>query len=129
MEWNACGGHGVQATLFQTECKKTFPQIASHNIPENYRSVPSVVRTAEAVANCTSSRRRTEPVVMRGQDIPVTFTRSGNEVVCTFGMHVNGEQACTRFCLMLWHVELHELAGGSTAHAASCLACARGHHR
>lgn len=57
--------------------------MASYNIPENYRSVPSIIRAAEAVANCASGRKRTEPAVMRSVDLPVMFTVTPNEAVCT----------------------------------------------
>ena len=75
----------LQANLFQTECKKTFPQIRDYGMFENYRSISNIVDVAEAVANAMTTsggHLRKEPTVMRPGDLPVVFTTSKDQIVC-----------------------------------------------
>lgn len=74
----------MQARLFQTECKKKFPEITDYGMYENYRSLPSIVGVAEAVATAMTTsggHLRQKPKVMRSGDLPVVFTASQDQDV------------------------------------------------
>ena len=68
---------GVQCNLFKEECTTTFPDITSLQLPENYRSVPSVVRASIAILRTTSAGRPEVPLPMRAADIQPLFVSNG----------------------------------------------------
>lgn len=79
----------MQARLFDTECKKTFPKIKDYGMYENYRSLTSIVHAAEAVASAMTTsggHLRQKPTVMRPGDNPVVFTAAVDEKVLYWGI-------------------------------------------
>ena len=68
----------MQGALFARQCTEHFPAIETLQLPENYRSVPSVVHASVAVLNATVGGRLHVPAAMRQVDQPPVFVNSGS---------------------------------------------------
>ena len=105
---------GVQGKLFKEECTTTFPDITSLQLPENYRSVPSVVRASIAILRTTSAGRPEVPLPMRAADIQPLFVSNGTvEVRFVFYLCWHDPQAAGFVCSVC-------AAGGFVSCAAAC---------
>jgi hypothetical protein len=75
------GADRVQGKLFAQQCLANFAGMATLQLPENYRSVPSIVEASVAVLRTTVGGALSVPRPMRRRDIAPLFTTSPSFLV------------------------------------------------
>jgi hypothetical protein len=73
----------LQSSVFSSRCTAEFPSIKNYSMLENYRSLPAVIRAAEAVKYSLYRGPEPEekPKVMRKGTFGVAFPCAPNEIV------------------------------------------------